>query len=69
LATLLIGGLLLSGCSNSVVEYPEIIDSCTSGDSCTIDIDEPIEQTGNNFQIPAFEELNQAITLCHVDDM
>jgi hypothetical protein len=69
LTTLLIGWLLLTGCNNSVVENPEVIDSCTSGDSCTIDIDEPIEQTGNNFQIPAFEELNQAITLCHVDDM
>ena len=54
LAILLFGWLFLTGCNNSV-ENPEIIDSCTSGDSCTIDIDEPIEQTGNNFQIPAFE--------------
>lgn len=54
LTTLLIGWLLLTGCNNSVVENPEVIDSCTSGDSCTIDIDEPIEQTRNNFQIPAF---------------
>ena len=44
LTTLLVGGLLLTGC-NKTVENPEIIDDCVTvdwEDSCAVDIDEPV---------------------------
>ena len=45
LTTLLIGGLLLTGCNKTVIENPEIIDDCVTvdwEDSCVADIDEPV---------------------------
>lgn len=45
LATLLFGGLLLTGCTTTV-ENPEIIDDCVLGDSCAVEepivVDEPV---------------------------
>ena len=45
LTTLLVAGLLLTGCNKIVIENPEIIDDCVTvdwEDSCAVDIDEPI---------------------------
>ena len=44
LTTLLIGGLLLTGC-NKTIENPEIIDDCVTvdwEDTCAVDIEEPV---------------------------
>ena len=45
LTTLLVAGLLLTGCNKTVIENPEIIDDCVTvdwEDSCTVDIDKPV---------------------------
>ena len=70
LTTLLIGSLLLTGC-NKTIQNPEIIENnCTIDDSCLVDIDEPIiEEPENNAQIPSFEELEDVVATCHVEDM
>jgi hypothetical protein len=41
LTTLLIGGLLLTGCNKTVVENPEIVeDDCSVDGSCLVEVDE-----------------------------
>ena len=45
LTTLLVAGLLLTGCNKTTVENPEIIDDCVTvnwEDYCVADIDEPV---------------------------
>ena len=67
LTTLLVGGLLLTGCNKTTVENPEIIDDCVTvdwEDSCVADIDEPVVEEVN---IPTFEELNNVVDKCDDD--
>jgi hypothetical protein len=68
--TLLIGGLLLTGC-NKTIQNPEIIENnCTIDDSCLVEIDEPIiEEPENNAQIPSFEELEDVVAMCPYEVM
>ena len=70
LTTLLVAGLLLTGC-NKTVENPEIIENdCSTDGSCLVEVDEPtVEESENNAQIPSFEELEDVVATCHVEDM
>ena len=47
LTTLLVAGLLLTGCNKTIVENPEIIDDCVIEDwedACIADIEEPVDE-------------------------
>ena len=59
LTTLLVAGLLLTGCNKTTVENPEIIDDCVTvdwEDSCIADIDEPVVEE------PVQEETAEEVT-------
>jgi hypothetical protein len=50
LTTLLVAGLLLTGCNQTVIENPEIIDDCATvdwEDSCVVDAEEPVVEKFN----------------------
>lgn len=79
LITLLVAGLLLSWCFEKVqdciwweaacTKEIEVIDDCVTidwEDSCVADIEEPVVEESN---IPTFEELNDVVATCHIDDM
>lgn len=61
---------MLTGC-NKTVENPEIIENdCSTDGSCLVEVDEStVEESENNAQIPSFEELEDVVATCHVEDM
>ncbi len=70
LTTLLIWSLLLAGC-NETVQNPEIIDGCgwtECKDSYPQNI-EDLDSFESDALIPSFEELEDVVTTCYIEDM